>query len=704
MSQPVEIVLVDTEKSNETHRFIRFIQEKFNVMWVYDSIHEALRYVSKLDDELIFMVLAQPLDSQLTDASAESIELQKVNSIYILAAKAADQGKWPSAKTPQYFADQESLAAQLIRVRAPFELHTDNSSYHLHFKSSTLRTQPLPMSILRSVDDEKTLTKLDDDSVKYIWYFLFFDSLNQMIGNDSESARKEMITMCRKDFLQNETEEGILDEFENSYTPEAAVFWYTRLSFIHRELDEAFRFQDISRIFKFRYFIDGLRTQLGHVFHKDFLKAKNYKPFELRVYRGQKMQQNELSNLGKNCDKLMCVSSFFSTTEDKEIALRYMKEPSSTGENMRKVLFVIDSSTEQAASQPFAKVHSLSVYTEKGDVLFTAGTIFKIESVQQIVEEDFYIIYLRLHQKNVQEIKNIVRRMENQGKDEATFADEPFIIFIDFLIDLGKSEDAQNFCEKMLENIEPKHYGEAIHDIYNSVVHLYNKIGQSHFSKGDYLKARDCYNYAFKVNLQKAPSPITKTEDSKALALTCMNLGLVYFRLSEYRTALRYFQQAKDLRKEVDVDKETKKANDDTARLSRAYSYMALSLKGMGNKAAGLKIAEKAQQYAPKTDSVQGLALLSKAACSSRKKAEEIYMEALRAFESTPNLSRADEVFLYLQIGKFYRSSKAFEKSEGFDKKALAICLKNSENKADIKLCEEYLKLDRNPPVSTVQI
>ena len=54
----------------------------------------------------------------------------------------------------------------------------------------------------------------------------------------------------------------MIDEFEEEYSEEYALWWYTRDTFLFRELNKALRFQNIDWLFQFRFFIHDMHKLL----------------------------------------------------------------------------------------------------------------------------------------------------------------------------------------------------------------------------------------------------------------------------------------------------------------------------------------------------------------------------------------------------------------------------------------------------------
>ncbi len=69
----------------------------------------------------------------------------------------------------------------------------------------------------------------------------------------------------------------LLYEFENQYSANKALWWYTRESFLYKMLNKALRVQNIEVLFLFRFVIVDIYQQL----------KENQCQSSVRVYRGQ---------------------------------------------------------------------------------------------------------------------------------------------------------------------------------------------------------------------------------------------------------------------------------------------------------------------------------------------------------------------------------------------------------------------------------
>ena len=128
-----------------------------------------------------------------------------------------------------------------------------------------------------------------------------------------ESDKQELISLFKKTY-QDDEDKNVIDEFENDYSSDNALWWYTRDSFLYKMLNKALRIQDIGTLFLFRFFIRDIYEQL----------KENQCSLPVRVYRGQILSIDEVNNLQKSIDDFISINSFFSTSTDRDKALSFI--------------------------------------------------------------------------------------------------------------------------------------------------------------------------------------------------------------------------------------------------------------------------------------------------------------------------------------------------------------------------------------------
>jgi hypothetical protein len=95
---------------------------------------------------------------------------------------------------------------------------------------------------------------------------IFIDTLIEM--DYTKDAFEDLLTICKEIYGEDEEELRKLWEFENTYSQEDAMHWYTRDMCLYRLLNKASRIQNYDIVFAFRVFLTDLAKQLNEC-HED---------------------------------------------------------------------------------------------------------------------------------------------------------------------------------------------------------------------------------------------------------------------------------------------------------------------------------------------------------------------------------------------------------------------------------------------------
>ncbi len=102
--------------------------------------------------------------------------------------------------------------------------------------------------------------------------------------------KNELLSLSTNIYKNDETELKNIREFQEDYSRDKALWWYTRLSFIDKILNKALRTQDINTIFLFQFFFHDIHRQI----------TEHQCQYSIKVYRGQFMIDDEINNLRKS--------------------------------------------------------------------------------------------------------------------------------------------------------------------------------------------------------------------------------------------------------------------------------------------------------------------------------------------------------------------------------------------------------------------
>ncbi|CAF0841363.1 unnamed protein product [Didymodactylos carnosus] len=196
--------------------------------------------------------------------------------------------------------------------------------------------------------------------------FMYFQLLTEiLIGmEDKDAAKTDMVNQCRLQYSGNEIDLKHIDEFDKTYSPHKAIWWYTRHCFLYEILNKALRIQDIDILLKYRFFLTDLHNQIKEI-HSEFVQClqatnNNNALKKLTVYRGQGIHANELEKLKNNLGGLLSFNSFLPTTTNPNVALMFVPNTS----DIQSVLFEINADNHPD-TKPFCNIQERSQSMKK---------------------------------------------------------------------------------------------------------------------------------------------------------------------------------------------------------------------------------------------------------------------------------------------------------------------------------------------------
>ena len=187
---------------------------------------------------------------------------------------------------------------------------------------------------------------------------LLIDTLLKMESTEVEF--REFIDVCKKEYTGDHSSLAILAEFEQSYSPERALYWYSKQTILYRLLNKSLRTQNIDLILLFGFFIRDIHKQLEQLQQAQSTQM-------IRVYRGQLMSSEEVAMLISCEGQLISMNSFLSTTLDHQLALFLLGE-GCLEVGLQRVLFEIDLGPNVPTTKPFADISEKSFFPDEQEI------------------------------------------------------------------------------------------------------------------------------------------------------------------------------------------------------------------------------------------------------------------------------------------------------------------------------------------------
>ncbi|CAF3993402.1 unnamed protein product [Adineta steineri] len=140
---------------------------------------------------------------------------------------------------------------------------------------------------------------LTRESSEFLWYQLLREYIMKMV--QTNDTRKNILEKFRLYYRTNKPYLSKIDEFEQTYTSNNAIKWYTKGTFLFKIVNKALRTQDIEALLAVRYYVVDLCKCLK-------VECENFRDYYediIQVYRGQTLSDIELDRLKSSTDQLI---------------------------------------------------------------------------------------------------------------------------------------------------------------------------------------------------------------------------------------------------------------------------------------------------------------------------------------------------------------------------------------------------------------
>lgn len=266
---------------------------------------------------------------------------------------------------------------------------------------------------VRSIEDQRTdmttdeflsdwaalTTSTDEQEACFLYAQILIEIFLNMTyetDKDIDDVEHEMVAEFRRYYTDNKKSLQDIDQFQETYSQYSPVWWYSADLFVYRVVNKALRTQNTATLYNLRYFIKHLHEALVEL-HQDWATGSAVR--HLTVYRGSVWPDVEFEKkLYKNIGGLLSLSSFTSTSLKRTV-------PQILGDAGRQqgqcgVLFEMDIDLDNC-KWPCANISNIGVFGDaEQEILFSMGTVFRIQSVDQESDGKFANIIFILRNTN----------------------------------------------------------------------------------------------------------------------------------------------------------------------------------------------------------------------------------------------------------------------------------------------------------------
>lgn len=350
------------------------------------------------------------------------------------------------------------------------------SRLHRHFRIQMPVEEPSSGNMFTTDAGTSTL----EVGGKFVFFQTLIDCLQRMKPNQQDKTH--LVSNWKENCQRNSAKLNRLRQFESTYSPDTAIWWYTAEQFFYDTINTALRDHNIDVMLIWRSFL----FDIYHTLHRFQLQHK------VKVYRCQIISKEELETLKGRIGKLVSTNSFLSTSDDREVAKMFVGGPS-LPDNMRSVLFEIEADPLMVDTKPFADITLMSQYPEEREILFMFGSVFRVSSVD--LDETFgWIIRMSLCDDDDQDVRELLKYKQKQnGKGETNLHTLGKLVW-----QMGNADLAKKYYDRFLED-PPSNDTLLLTNVYEDLAAIRNL-------QRDYNGALDCERKVLQLKLSNRGS------------------------------------------------------------------------------------------------------------------------------------------------------------------------------------------------------
>ncbi|CAF3873749.1 unnamed protein product [Rotaria sordida] len=258
----------------------------------------------------------------------------------------------------------------------------------------------------------------------------------------------------------------------------------------------------------------------------------------IQTYRGQLISIEELTTLEKSVDQSILMKSFFSTTIDRNLAVFVLGDAAQQLERwhvhhiipLKRVLFIIDADPSKVNDLiSFADISSKSYFPEEQEILFMAGSIFRVCDIRFDENEKIHLITMKFCDVDVKVKELLVHRTKRVGNDNS------LITLGHLMKEMGRFDLAETYYHQSLNKmLNRKGFR---YDEENTAV-CYHSLGGIAEERKEYEKSLEWYQKA----LDKYKQVLPANHDLIADSYRCV--GLMHARIGNIDRALESLETA----------------------------------------------------------------------------------------------------------------------------------------------------------------
>ncbi|CAF1153712.1 unnamed protein product [Rotaria sp. Silwood1] len=457
--------------------------------------------------------------------------LPQIIAVYVYCMNLAEHKKWALnfAKVKGVFVDFDELRGHLQPSQ------TDTNQHSIVSELPTTDTSTRKAIQLESSYDLDCCYMISDTC---------FDCFTRM---NTDLTEKDAFVSLYQDASQtNDKLLPILQEFQEGYHPEKAIFWLYRDPIFYTLIDNMFKVAYIDAMVCSRFFIHDIHKQL------ELHKCTS----TIEVYKSEIISKEKFQQLNNCNGKVIAMKSFLLASTDCNASSLDTPDITSSNEYQR-ILFIIEANPQIENVKPFAKIGSLINEKDSNAVLFMIGSLFKITEIQNGQNGVINIKMSLCGNDSENNIKSLFDQLKHKYINDKGEMDA--IGFGQLVFGMGQSLGNGNLSDRGEKYICS--YMEKLPNDHPDRLRCYDALGNIDLNKGNLDSSLNWFKKTFDMKKEKLQP------NDPDLAESYKNMALVAFNQKAYTQALDYFNQYLELLQRL--------SGDNHIGLTLCYTYMA---------------------------------------------------------------------------------------------------------------------------------
>ncbi|CAF3902839.1 unnamed protein product [Rotaria sp. Silwood1] len=489
------------EDNDDTEKRLRGIDSSLQV---HSTIEESVNYIEEIHPQRVFIIISGSYGEIVIDRIDQ---IPPIVLVYIFCHDKLKNERWAR--------NHEKIGNRIFNEK-------DDLFRQVEQDIQRCIRDILPISILHSNAKQKTFRDLRKEGALFIWFQLLIDKLIHL--PHTATAKKELVDICRAQY--HKQVDNFIQIFDEEYRSVDASRWYSRASFLYRLLNQGLRMENFDIIYKFRLFIADFHKQLLTLGCDD-LKAKADENNILIVYRGQLLPMDELNSIRTNQSGYIAMNTFLSTSLSSAVAADFQ----GNGDQrpfLESVIFEIkiDFSTLTSPTVPFALISQMSTKPDEQEVVFSIGSVFRIDSI----DDDIYPLW---HIKLTLDSKQSTGLIElfDFYAPKTTLLPTSLLDLSEIFLLIDDYNRAENYNKILLEQIPENH---------SDVPKIYNNLANICRLRGNFTEAKNYLTLADETLCREVINNPTRCD-------ICITQSLLYDNRREYKRAREKLFEASSL-------------------------------------------------------------------------------------------------------------------------------------------------------------